>query len=238
MAPATPVQQPVSPLAGKGHDIELRPLSKHVWLHKSWLYVPRYGRVGANGLVIVGRRGALVVDTSWTDAQMGWLLDRVKAATGKPAVAVVATHWHNDRAGGFAEANRRGVPTIALKKTDEILVAKKLPRPTQTFARSRKVDLGGVTVELFFPGPGHSLDNVVAYVRGDDVLFGGCLIRSGATHWIGNLSDADLASWPATMRVVAKRYRSPRIVVPGHGRSGGAALIQHTYELARAALHK
>lgn len=237
-SPTTPPLATPPPLTGKGADIELRPVSRHVWLHESWAQVPGFGRVSANGLVVVGSRGAVVVDSSWTNAQMAWLLDRVKQATGKQALGVVATHWHNDRAGGFAEANRRGVPTIAEARTDRILATKKLARPTHPFTSVHQLDLGGVKLEVFFPGAGHSTDNTVVYVADDRVLFGGCLIRAGTSNWIGNLSDADVSSWPATMLAVEKRYRDVSIVVPGHGRRGGAELIRHTHELATRASHK
>jgi metallo-beta-lactamase class B len=47
----------------------------------------------------------------------------------------------------------------------------------------------------------------------------------------GNLSDADVNSWPSTIQKVMKKYKETQIVVPGHGLWGGTELLQHTLDL-------
>ena len=47
----------------------------------------------------------------------------------------------------------------------------------------------------------------------------------------GNLSDAVLAAWPATLDSLLVRFPDARIVVPGHGAPGGPELIRHTKAL-------
>lgn len=216
-------------------DIEVRRLSDRVWLHDSSAVVPEYGRVHANGLIVVGRDGAVIVDSSWTGAQTAWLLDYVESATGRPARALVATHFHDDRAGGAEVARAAGVPVHASTRTVELLGAGG-GAITHPFEASARIELGDVHVELWYPGAGHSPDNIVVYVEEERLLFGGCLVRAGASSWIGNLSDADLAAWPATMDRVIERYADAAVVVPGHGAVGDASLLPHTRALAIAAL--
>jgi metallo-beta-lactamase class B len=221
---------PAELTGARGPDIELRRLADGVWLHDSSAVVPSYGRVHANGLVVVGARGSVVVDTAWTPAQTRWLLDRVEAATGGPVVAVIATHFHDDRAGGAGVARAAGIPVHASSETRRLLDdSADISRP---FATTRSIDLGDRTVELFYPGAGHSPDNIVVYLPDQALLFGGCLIRAAASTWIGNLSDADLAAWPATVDRVIDRYPEARVVVPGHGEPGGTGLLAHTRKLA------
>lgn len=61
-------------------------------------------------------------------------------------------------------------------------------------------------------------------------LFG--LIRARS---LGNLDDADLASWPASALRVEARYPEAAIVVPSHGEPGDVTLLAQTVALARAA---
>ncbi len=221
----------------RGPEIQLSRLTAHVWRHVSAAEVPGYGRVEANGLIVVGRRGAVVVDTAWTPAQTQWLIDRVRAATGHPPVAMVATHFHDDRAGGVGTAHAAGIPVYATALTRTLLgdAGAAIDHP---FDRRATIELGDVDVELFFPGAGHTRDNSVVYVAGDRLLFGGCLIRAATTDWIGNTADADLGAWPETMDRLIHRYRDAAIVVPGHGRPGDASLLPHTRQLAVGAAGK
>ena len=96
--------------------------------------------------------------------------------------------------------------------------------------------LGGVEVEVFAPGPAHTADNVVVWLPAQGVLFGGCMIRPAGARALGNLADADLASWPSSALRVAARYREARVVIPSHGDPGEASLLVHTADLAHASL--
>jgi glyoxylase-like metal-dependent hydrolase (beta-lactamase superfamily II) len=53
-----------------------------------------------------------------------------------------------------------------------------------------KLEFGGQSLEVYFPGPAHAPDNLVIYFPDRKLLFGGCMIIG----WdrIGNNSDADL----------------------------------------------
>lgn len=221
----------VEPDGAAGPDIALRRLSDRVWLHDSSFVLPKWGRVHANGLIVLGRDGAVIVDSAWTDAQTAWLLDQAVTLSGKQARALVATHFHEDRAGGIATARAAGVAVYALAETKRILATDDVTHPVDAEAA---IDLGDVRLEIYFPGAGHSPDNAVVYVREERLLFGGCLVRA-ADHDIGNLSDADVGAWPATMDRLIARYGEAAVVVPGHGDLGDASLLSHTRDLARAA---
>jgi len=92
--------------------------------------------------------------------------------------------------------------------------------------------LGGV--ELFYPGPTHTIDNIVAWIPDDGGLFGGCMLKSTTEDDLGNLGDAVVAAWPASGRRVAHHYPAARHIIPGHGTATGKAL-SHTIALADAA---
>ena len=46
------------------------------------------------------------------------------------------------------------------------------------FEDSKRVRAGTYSIEAFYPGPGHSPDNIVVWIPEARVLFGGCLVKS------------------------------------------------------------
>ena len=74
------------------------------------------------------------------------------------------------------------------------------------------LDLGGVTVELWHPGPGHTRGDTVAWVAQEKVLFSGDLVEYQAGVYTG---DAHLQEWPDTIE--ALRALRAEAIVPGRG---------------------
>jgi metallo-beta-lactamase class B len=87
---------------------------------------------------------------------------------------------------------------------------------------------------LHHAGPGHTADTIVAWLEDVQLLFAGDLARSAAASNLGNIADADLDAWPATIHTLLQEYPTATIVVPGHGRPGGRELLEHTLELLAA----
>ncbi|QHE84246.1 MBL fold metallo-hydrolase [Hydrogenophaga sp. BPS33] len=77
---------------------------------------------------------------------------------------------------------------------------------------SLTVDLGGVTVEIWHPGPGHTRGDTIAWVEAEKVLFSGDLVEYEAGVYTG---DAQLEEWPATLE--ALRALKAEAIVPGRG---------------------
>lgn len=222
-----PVPHPVPAKQG----VEFKAIAAGVWTHTSYRHLPDYGPVPSNGLVIDGRDGAVIVDTAWTPEQTVELLDWVEANVGKVR-AVIVTHWHADRTGGLSEVHRRQIPSFGFSRTVEQARTHSVIPPTSPFSGVLDLHAVGVTGEVFFPGAGHSVDNVVVWLSDARVLFGGCLVRSAAAKNMGNTLDADLDSWPSAIERLQSRYSDVSIVIPGHGPPGDARLLAHTASLA------
>ena len=77
---------------------------------------------------------------------------------------------------------------------------------------SLKVDLGGVVVEMWHPGPGHTRGDTIAWVEAEKVLFSGDLVEYEAGVYTG---DAQLEEWPVTLE--ALRALNAQAIVPGRG---------------------
>ena len=72
-------------------------------------------------------------------------------------------------------------------------------------------------------------------VRSERILAGGCAVRAAASGGLGNLSHASVADWAAAIARVQAAYPDARLVLPGHGDTGGPELLAHTRELATTA---
>jgi glyoxylase-like metal-dependent hydrolase (beta-lactamase superfamily II) len=81
------------------------------------------------------------------------------------------------------------------------------------------VDLGGVRVQIWSPGNGHTRGDTIAWVEEEKVLFSGDLVEYNAGVYTG---DAHLEEWPATLE--ALRALKAEAIVPGRGEAmkGGA----------------
>lgn len=74
------------------------------------------------------------------------------------------------------------------------------------------LDLGGVTVDIWHPGAGHTRGDTIAWVASEKVLFSGDLVEYEAGVYTG---DAHLEEWPATLESL--RGLGAEAIVPGRG---------------------
>jgi glyoxylase-like metal-dependent hydrolase (beta-lactamase superfamily II) len=77
---------------------------------------------------------------------------------------------------------------------------------------SLDIDLGGVKVQIWHPGAGHTRGDTIAWVESETVLFSGDLVEYEAGVYTG---DAQLEEWPATLE--ALRALNAEYLVPGRG---------------------
>lgn len=226
---------------------ELERVAENVWVHKSWHEIAPWGLVLSQGLVIETPAGVFLVDTAWTNADTALLVDDIEQTLGTLPKTAIVTHAHDDKMGGMAALKAAGVATFAHPLTNADAPTRGLaPADADILAQGDIAWFGGVNphseesagaahVVAYYPGPGHTRDNIVVYIPSAKLLFGGCLIRpAGATN-LGNTADADIAGWAAAVRRVAEKFPEAEIVIPSHGPVGDRALLDHTIALAEAA---
>jgi len=212
-------------------DLEVERLADGIWLHTSYEEFGSFGRVPANGLVVVSDGEAALLDTPWTDDQTRALAAWVQERLGARLTAVVPTHSHVDCMGGLAAAHDLGARSHASTKTVEIARREGLPVPQEAFERECDIPLGSRVLEARFVGPGHTVDTIVVWLPDAEILFGGDLVRSATSRSLGYVEEADLEGWPASVEALQGAYGEAALIVPGHGRPGGAELLRHTLEL-------
>jgi arylsulfatase A-like enzyme/glyoxylase-like metal-dependent hydrolase (beta-lactamase superfamily II) len=215
-------------------SLEVERLAEGVWLHTSWHELEGFGRVPANGLVVVSDGEAALVDTPWTNDQTARLAAWADERLGARLTTVVPTHSHVDCMGGLAAAHERGARSWAHEQTVAFARRDGLPVPQESFEGEHDLQVGSRRLELRYVGPGHTADNIVVWVPDAKVLFGGDIVRSAGARSLGYTKEADLEAWPSSIETLAREYDDAALIVPGHGRPGGAGLLAHTRELLAA----
>ncbi len=220
----------------------LEKIADNVWIHKSYDYVSGWGLVLSQGLVVQTDKGVILVDTAWTDEETEALLNLVESETGGLPSTAIVTHAHSDKMGGMSALHAHGVETIAHQFSNEDAPARGLSPAKKSLALEEGATQLVITThsqnhhyEIYYPGAGHTRDNIVVYYAPAKVLFGGCLIRPGESKNLGNTADGDVSHWAEAVRNVAEAFPEAEIVIPSHGPMGGRELLDHTIELAEQA---
>lgn len=221
--------------------------------HPAWV-IEHTAPISANALLYLTPDGLpLLADTPWTPAATAALLDWIEARFGRPPALATISHFHLDAAGGLAALRARGIPVVASKHTARLLAERApamqaalarehgpafegwtIPPPDHLFdpATGHHQTIGGAELHVIHPAPAHAPDNVVTWLPGPGILFGGCLVKEGDS--LGYLGDADLTRYPDAVAVL--QALAPRVVIPGHGRRTDPALLDNTARLRQSRL--
>lgn len=214
--------------------ITVHRLAPNVWLYTATAPIEGYGDVPSNGVIVAKEGEALLLDTPTTDAQTAELAAWIERELHARITQFVPNHWHSDCMGGLNWLHARGVRSYAQERTVRIARREGKPVPRTAFADSLRLDVHGIEAVCCYLGGGHSEDNIVVWLPEQRILFAGCMVKEAAAQHIGNTSDAAMDEWPATLRRLSERFPDARIVVPGHGRTGGPELILHTLKIVEA----
>lgn len=223
------------PATSEVDGVAFERLAPGVWLHTSYYDLPGIGTFPSNGLIVLDGEAAILIDTAWTEAQTATVLDWVEAETGVPVTRAVFTHAHQDKMGGVGVLRQRGIDTYAHRRSNDVAFSRDLVPAEFDLDFDEKTGtakLGGVVV--FYPGPGHTVDNIVIWHAQSRILFGGCLIRPAGAKSLGNTADAVVPEWANSVRNTAIRFRQAQIVIPSHGRPGGPELFDLTIDRAES----
>lgn len=214
-------------------ELKISEISKGVYIHQSFHRTHEYGVVSANGLVVTEGSNAFIVDTPWSDkdteALVRWISNKNYKLLGS-----VSTHSHEDRTAGIKWLNNRSIPTYATKLTNDLLSDENKELAKFTLKENDEKLADGL-IEAFYPGEGHTVDNIVVWLPKSKILFGGCFTRSLESKGLGYTGEAFIEQWPSSVERVLLKYSDAEQVVPGHGKIGNLELLIHTKMLAETA---
>ncbi len=210
-------------------EVELIKINEQVYIHKTLTDSETYGRFYSNGLIYIQNKEALIadtpIDTSHSNIIIDWLTDQ--SITIK---AVVVNHHHEDALGSLSSFHALGIPSYGYVETSELAIKNGLEPPTHTFTDSLTIRIGNTFASAYFLGEAHTSDNTVLMIPDENLLFGGCMIKS-LKAGKGNLEDANISEWSNTVSRTQKKFPKIQMVIPGHGNHGGTELLDYTIEM-------
>ncbi|WP_319476485.1 MBL fold metallo-hydrolase [Marispirochaeta aestuarii] len=221
---------------------------------------------GNSLFLVLDKENILWIDTPYTPEATALVLDWIEKEIGKQySITEINTGFHIDNLGGNQELINRNIPIYGSSLTCKLLdnqsritMSKMMNwlkgvenkkyrdvysdfqffRPTRTFDinEEQRLTFGSEEVVIYYPGPTHTYDNLLVYIPGRKLLFGGCMILSADADKVGFVEDGNLQEWAKSLLKLEERFESIRIVIPGHGNPGSSALIEHTKDVVNAAL--
>ncbi|HCF1988288.1 subclass B1 metallo-beta-lactamase AFM-1 [Pseudomonas aeruginosa] len=219
-------------------DLVFRQLAPNVWQHTSFMDVPGFGAVSSNGLIVKDGERVLLVDTAWTDDQTSQILNWIKQEINLPVALAVVTHAHQDKMGGMGALHAEAIPTYANALSNQLAPQEGMTaaQHSLTFAANGWVDPATAPnfgpLRVFYPGPGHTSDNITVGIDGTDIAFGGCLIKDSKAKSLGNLGDADTERYAASARAFGAAFPKANTIAMSHSAPDSRAAITHTARMA------
>jgi metallo-beta-lactamase class B len=190
-------------------------------------------RIPANGMYLVAKDGVVLFDTPWDTTQFQTLLDTIKLKHHKDVTMCLATHWHGDRTAGLEYYKQLGIKTYTTSLTDELSKKNGHKRAEYLIAKDTIFNIGGYSFETYYPGQGHTADNIVVWFDQAKILYGGCLIKGADAKNLGYLGDANIAAYETTLRRVQKKYRKPKFIIISHSDWDNLNSLKHSIRLAK-----
>ncbi|AXH60646.1 MULTISPECIES: subclass B1 metallo-beta-lactamase IMP-69 [Providencia] len=214
-------------------DLKIEKLEEGVYVHTSFEEVNGWGVVSKHGLVVLVNTDAYLIDTPFTatdtEKLVNWFVER-----GYKIKGTISSHFHSDSTGGIEWLNSQSIPTYASELTNELLKKDGKVQAKNSFS-GVSYWLVKNKIEVFYPGPGHTQDNVVVWLPEKKILFGGCFVKPDG---LGNLGDANLEAWPKSAKILMSKYGKAKLVVSSHSEIGDASLLKRTWEQAVKGLNE
>lgn len=191
-------------------------------------------KISSHGLLKITSGGVVMIDTPWDTTQFQPLLDSIELKFHKKVLMVISTHWHEDRTAGLDYYKSKGIKTYSTYATKNLCRENNHPQAQYTFEGDTTFTISNTIIETYYPGAGHSSDNIVVYFPKDKLLVGGCFVKSAEAQDLGNLSDANTGMWPIAAKNLIKKYPNVKTVIPGHQKiAPGKKALKHTLKLSK-----
>lgn len=189
-------------------------------------------QVPANGMYLLTDSGAVLFDTPWDTTQFHPLLDSIANKHHQKVLLCIATHWHDDRTSGLEYYQQQGIKTYTTALTDQWSKKKGMKRAEFLFKNDTTFSVAQHHFSTYYPGPGHTEDNIVIWFPKDKILYGGCLIKGASAASLGNLSDANVNEYETTLKNVKRKFPHPKYIIVSHHDWHNNRSLKHSIKLA------
>jgi glyoxylase-like metal-dependent hydrolase (beta-lactamase superfamily II) len=187
-----------------------------------------------NAGFIVTSDGVVVIDALASPRQAEGLLRTISEVTNRPVAWLILTHHHPDHHFGAVVLRKAGARVIAhpdkrvlaSEGGEDALIADWVrvvgldamrgfefaDTPDRPVTTSDTLRLGGKTIVVSHPGPGHSPGDLMVWLPKERVLFAGDVLVEDGVSMVVDGNSSVLLRVLDTMSAMR-----PRAVVPGHG---------------------
>ncbi|WP_289846501.1 subclass B1 metallo-beta-lactamase [Zobellia uliginosa] len=210
--------------------LKIIPVTQNSYIHISYLQTNDFGKVPCNGLIYMKDDEAVVFDTPVDNKTSNELIKWITETKAHSIKGVVINHFHDDCLGGIEAFHQLNIPSYANNKTIVLAQKEGNPIPQIGFDNENEITIGNQKIINRYFGEAHTKDNIASYIPSENLLFGGCSVKSiNATK--GYLGDANVDEWSNTIAKIKATYPNLEIVVPGHGDYGNNELLDYTISL-------
>ncbi len=217
--------------AGK-EKLKIAPLTGDFYIYTTYNTYEGY-QVPANGMYLVTGNGVVMFDTPWDTTQFQPLLDSIQLKHNKSVVMCFATHWHSDKTAGLEYYRQQGIKTYTTSLTDELSKKNNKKRAEFLMAKDTVFNLGQYSFETYYPGEGHTADNIVIWFKKEKILYGGCLIKGADDENLGYLGDANVTAYASTLKNVQAKCRNPKFIIIAHSDWKNINSLNHSLKMAK-----
>lgn len=190
-------------------------------------------QIPANGMYLITTNGVVLFDTPWDTTQFQPLLDSINLKHKKEVKICIATHWHSDRTEGLAYYKQKGIKTYTTLLTDELAKKNNKKRAEFLMNKDTVFNIEPYSFETYYPGQGHTADNIVIWFSKEKILYGGCLIKGADAESLGYLGDANVTEYVTTLKKVQTKCPTPKFIVISHSDWNNNKSLKHSIKLAK-----
>ena len=190
-------------------------------------------QIPANGMYLLTDYGVVLFDTPWDTTQFQPLLDSIIFKHNKKVTMCIATHWHSDRTEGLEYYKQKGIKTYTTVLTDELSKKNNKKRSEFLMTKDTVFNIGQNSFETYYPGEGHTADNIIVWFSKEKILYGGCLIKGAETENLGYLGDANVREYETTLKKVQRKCPDPKFIIISHSNWDTTKSLKLSIKLAK-----
>lgn len=194
----------------------------------------------SNSTFLVRQDGILVVDTGLDKHEAAKILAAIRKVSQAPVRYIVNTHYHPDHQGGNGMVGPDAVviSTAFTRSRSEQMIAQleKAPKKpgapqfafrlaTLTFTKEIHIYLDGEPVEVYAPGPGHTMGDAVVYFPKESAVSTGDLFMNRSCP---AMDKGSVGNWVKTLRGMIALHAAH--YVPGHFGVGTPEDLRRFYD--------
>lgn len=193
---------------------------------------------------VAGKDGVAVIDSGYGNDMANEMLEQIRRITGRPVTYVVNTNSQPHRVLGNAAFRKAGAKIIAAKDAAPRIIAEGAAMartaegilelapgsitppgaPDLALDRAKRLDLGGVTLNLIPVGTAHTAGSLIVEVVEDGAIYTGDVLYGGRMLAVLPVSRVD--GWIAAFDRL--RAFDEVLLVPGHGEVGILGDFEHS----------